>query len=581
MNFLTRVLSFGLLLQTALSLPSYRYHTTLDTGGQLTLDWDVDRVQQKVKFRLTAKLDHHKNRWFGLGFSDYGMITDADFAVYWTDTRVHHFQDCWTDDRGLLHVDRHQDFILMTSSIDKGRRILEFQRRYDTCDAHDYIIENGTTHILFFIGESSPQSLEGVALSDLGVQITRVQLLKPEIPVPVYPSDTWIFDVTTPSITVPDTDTTYWWYLTRLPHLSDKHHIIKYESVIQRGSEHLVHHMEVFQCEIHPDDDIKPYNGPGMAEGKPPELSTCRNVIGAWAMGSGPFILPPDAGIPIGERSASSFILLEIHYNNPNLLKGIVDSSGIRFYVTRHLRRHDAGIMELGLEYTNKMAVPPGQTSFPLRGYCIAECTKVGLGHHSIHIYGSQLHTHMTGRKVYTKHLREGVELPELNRDNHYSPHFQEIRRLPVPVEIRPGDALVTTCDYHTEDRPNVTVGGFSIKDEMCVNYVHYYPRTNLEVCKSSIQTSSLHKFFSFLNVWDKADTSQTKGDRDNYSSIRWSTTTTKLLLSLYDMAPLSMQCNKSDGTRFPGVWESAQKPLIYLPLPKPKSRCRRLRLLN
>ncbi|XP_069109378.1 dopamine beta-hydroxylase-like [Argopecten irradians] len=470
---------------------------------------------------------------------------------------------------------------MKSSFTDRDHHTIELERHYDTCDSHDYIIENGTTHIIFFLGKSSPQRLEGVLLSDLEVKVTRVQLLKPEIPAPVYPGDTWTFDVTAPSITVPDKDTTYWWYLTRLPHLSDKHHIIKYESVIQPGSEHLVHHMEVFQCEISPYDVIGPYNGPGLAEGKPPGLSACRNVIGAWAMGAGPFILPPEAGTPIGDKSSSSFILLEIHYNNPKMIKGMVDSSGIRFYVTRHLRRHDAGIMELGLEYTNKIAIPPGQISFPLTGYCIAECTKVGLGHDNIHIFGSQLHTHLTGTKVYTKHIRHGVELPELNRDNHYSPHFQEIRRLPVPVEIRPGDALVTTCDYNTVNRPNVTVGGFSIKDEMCVNYVLYYPRTNLEVCKSSIHTSSLHMFFRFLNQWEKDKTSRTKGDRENYSTIHWSPTTAKLLLSLYDISPLSMQCNKSDGTRFPGEWESAKKTRIHLPLRKPKSSCRRRRLFT
>lgn len=32
--------------------------------------------------------------------------------------------------------------------------------------------------------------------------------------------------------------------------------------------------------------------------------------------------------------------------------------------------------MELGLEYTDKMAIPPGVLGFPLSGYCIAECTK-------------------------------------------------------------------------------------------------------------------------------------------------------------------------------------------------------------
>lgn len=59
------------------------------------------------------------------------------------------------------------------------------------------------------------------------------------------------------------------------------------------------------------------------------------------------------------------------------LITGVKDSSGIRFRVTRHLRPYDSGIMELGLEYTNKMAIPPGQSAFTLPGYCISECTSI------------------------------------------------------------------------------------------------------------------------------------------------------------------------------------------------------------
>jgi len=55
-----------------------------------------------------------------------------------------------------------------------------------------------------------------------------------------------------------------------------------------------------------------------------------------------------------------------------------------------------------------------------------------------IKVFASQLHTHLTGRRAYTKHYRNGVELPELNRDNHFSPHYQEIRKLPRQVHVLP-----------------------------------------------------------------------------------------------------------------------------------------------
>lgn len=54
-----------------------------------------------------------------------------------------------------------------------------------------------------------------------------------------------------------------------------------------------------------------------------------------------------------------------------------VDSSGIQIHVSPTLRQLDAGVMELGLEYTDKMAIPPSQPSFALTGYCISECTAV------------------------------------------------------------------------------------------------------------------------------------------------------------------------------------------------------------
>lgn len=69
--------------------------------------------------------------------------------------------------------------------------------------------------------------------------------------------------------------------------------------------------------------------------------------------------------------------MLEVHYNNPECKSGFVDSSGLTFYVSSQLKEMDAGVIELGLEYTDKMAIPPGLDSFPLIGYCVSECTAV------------------------------------------------------------------------------------------------------------------------------------------------------------------------------------------------------------
>ena len=60
---------------------------------------------------------------------------------------------------------------------------------------------------------------------------------------------------------------------------------------------------------------------------------------------------------------------------------GVKDGSGLKFLVTESLRPYDAGIMELGLIYTDHMAIPPGQFMFPLHGFCLPACTAVVRGH--------------------------------------------------------------------------------------------------------------------------------------------------------------------------------------------------------
>jgi dopamine beta-monooxygenase len=357
--------------------------------------------------------------------------------------------------------------------------------------------------------------------------------------------------------------------------MKEKHHMIQFQGAISEAGQGVVHHLEVFHCQVPADVDIPYYDAPCSSNSERPRgLESCSRVIGAWAMGANPLSYPAEAGVPIGGPNYSRYVMIEVHYNNPEHRTGIVDNSGIKFHYTRTLRRYDAGIMELGLEYIDKMALPPGQALWKLNGYCIPECTSVSLPADGIKIFASQLHTHLTGLRAYTKHYRNGVELPELNRDNHYSPHYQEIRKLPRPVTVLPGDALITTCEDQTVDRKEITLGGFSISDEMCVNYVHYYPLVDLEVCKSSVTTDSLYEFFRFMNKYQGEPTSKDYGISDNYKSIRWTPMNVHLLETFYDVAPLSMQCNQSDGRKFPGEWENTHIPKILFPMPPEERLC-------
>ena len=81
-------------------------------------------------------------------------------------------------------------------------------------------------------------------------------------------------------------------------------------------------------------------------------------------MGARTFVYPKETGLPIGGREYNPYVMLEIHYNNPNLLSDVHDSSGVKLTITKRLRPEDAGVIELGLVYTDKLAIPWGQVKF-------------------------------------------------------------------------------------------------------------------------------------------------------------------------------------------------------------------------
>lgn len=82
-------------------------------------------------------------------------------------------------------------------------------------------------------------------------------------------------------------------------------------------------------------------------------------------MGAATFTYPREVGLAFGGADYNPYIRLEVHYNNPDIVAGVVDNSGMRIKFVDKLRKFDAAVMELGLEYTDKMAIPPVSRIFP------------------------------------------------------------------------------------------------------------------------------------------------------------------------------------------------------------------------
>uniref|UniRef100_A0A8C3QWY8 Dopamine beta-hydroxylase n=1 Tax=Cyanoderma ruficeps TaxID=181631 RepID=A0A8C3QWY8_9PASS len=511
--YFTMVAAFLVILVVALqgSAPresDFPYKVPLDPQGLLELSWNVSYPEQAVHFQLLIR-----ELRFGLlfGMSDRGEFENADLAVLWSDGHNSYFGDAWSDAKGQLHMDSQQDYQLLGARRAPEGLYLLFRRAFSTCDPKDYLIEDGTVHLIYGILEKPVPSLQAINVSALHGGLQRVQLLKPNISIPELPSDMRSMEITAPDVVIPSQETTYWCYMAELPEGFPKHHIIMYEPVVTAGNEALVHHMEVFQCAAQ-FDSFPHYNGPCDSKMKPDRLNYCRHVLAAWAMGAQAFYYPEEAGLAFGGPGSSRYLRLEIHYHNPLVFKGRRDSSGIRLYYTATLRPYDAGIMELGLVYSPVMAIPPGEHSFLLTGYCTDKCTQL---------------VSTSGR------VPAVLSLPGMGK------------LAPAPGEL-PGPASITFLP--------VPQGGFGILEEMCVNYVHYYPQTQLELCKSAVDPGYLHRYFNLVNRFNDEEVCMCPqvSVPQQFYSIPWNTFNRDVLKSLYGFAPISMHCNKSSAVRFP-----------------------------
>ncbi|XP_077707417.1 dopamine beta-hydroxylase [Canis aureus] len=563
------------------------YRIPLDPKGDLELSWDVSYTQKTIYFQLLVQ---ELKAGVLFGMSDRGELENADLVVLWTDGDNAYFGDAWSDQRGQIHLDSQQDYQLLRAQRTPKGLCLLFKRPFGTCDPKDYFIEDGTVHLVYGVLEEPFGSLEAINTSGLQKGLQRVQLLKPKISIPALPEDRRTMDIQAHNVLIPS-KTTYWCHLTKLPQDFPRHHIVMYEPIITKGNEALVHHIEIFQC-TNQFQNITSFSGSCDSKEKPQELKVCRHVLAAWALGARAFYYPEEAGLAFGGSNSSRFLLLEIHYHNPTNIRGRYDNSGIRLHYTAKLRHFNAGIMELGLVYTPVMAIPPKESAFVLTGYCTAKCTQAALPPLGIRIFASQLHTHLTGTKVVTMLVRDGQEIEIVNRDDHYSPNFQEIRMLKKTVYVYPGDVLITSCTYNTEDKNEATVGGLGTQEEMCVNYIHYYPQTQLELCKSHIDPCFLQKYFHLVNrsnLGEYCTCPQASGTTcpqasgttcprasvpEQFASVPWNSFSRVVLKALYDFIPVTVHCNKSSAVRFPGKWDLQPLPEIISKLKEPTPRC-------
>eukprot|EP00479_Gromia_sphaerica_P009695 TRINITY_DN417_c0_g1_i3.p1 TRINITY_DN417_c0_g1~~TRINITY_DN417_c0_g1_i3.p1 ORF type:complete len:530 (-),score=130.38 TRINITY_DN417_c0_g1_i3:126-1715(-) len=366
---------------------------------------------------------------------------------------------------------------------------MEFSRELNTRDPADNEISfTGTTTVVWALSDAPPPADENNILyhSDRGSESLNlvgqpddVPQLEPDI----FPLDLQVENVNVPSVG-PDgqpADTVYWCKAFQLP--SDrKRHAVFVEPVIDPRFEQNVHHILIYWCDTDLGDDI---NFEGPCYDRPGGLSCLGNaIVSGWAVGGQGEYSPEGVGLPIGIDGPQQ-VIMEIHYDNPNLIPNIVDSSGMRFWLTEQLRPIDSGLIMAG-QVVESISIPPGEVAFDTVGYCSSACTQ-DLPPEGVTIFSNVLHAHIAAVAIKVQHIRDGVELPPVYDDQNYDFNYQQSYKIKPEVKLMPGDDLIVTCTYNTEGRNETTLGGESTREEMCFAYLSYYPaNTAINVCISN-----------------------------------------------------------------------------------------------
>ncbi|CAJ0960035.1 unnamed protein product, partial [Ranitomeya imitator] len=159
------------------------------------------------------------------------------------------------------------------------------------------------------------------------------------------------------------------------------------------------------------------------------------------------FTYPPHVGLSIGTPTDPSYVLMEVHYDNPHQQEGLIDSSGIKLYYTPHIRKYDAGVLEAGIWVSLYHMIPPGMPAFSSEGHCTMECLEEALNHEQpdgIHVFAVLLHAHQAGQVLRARHFRKGEEQKLLAYDNEFDFNFQEFQYLEEERIILPANLATT-----------------------------------------------------------------------------------------------------------------------------------------
>jgi dopamine beta-monooxygenase len=253
----------------------------------------------------------------------------------------------------------------------------------------------------------------------------------------------------------------------------EKKHIIGFEPVIDPRAAPHVHHFLVFGVTT----------PAGCQNG-----ATVPDLVYLWAPGGIPTVPPPQVGIPVGGDAGYLSFYIQVHYDNPAFVAGIIDSSGVNVYYTSTVRQYDQGVLSLGDPSVDVqpvvLSVDGGLTQHSF--FCPTNCTQ-NYFQEEVTVYAEALHMHQNGKAMQNQHIRDGVVIRR-GLSQYYDFEQQGgYEVVQAPFQVKPGDAFNVVCSF---DADRGERWGQASSEEMCISFLFYYPR---QLVKFDGETGSIN----------------------------------------------------------------------------------------
>ena len=467
-----------------------------------TIGYKVHHKTVGSTLHLKLEAQHVENRWLGFGLAEQNsghmkgsdMVTvsiTAGGKVNCEDRFATFAPSKYTEASGpsfqglTAQEDSHQDWTIVYGRVDSenGRMVVYITRALDTGDQQDRVVKPGPRRVIWSHGTGS------VAYHGPNRGATRIAFIEGGTERTFPTADgSWIRRMSNYSI--PAQTTTYACQSFEFPTDVDRH-IVAVKPIIDEASKAYPHHAILHVCQNntywnqHTSPTLCSGNG-GSPLGE--TTSQCSSLMWSWAVGLGDFIIPEAAGFLVGNGTSKvSHVILEIHYDNPRHLSNIIDSSGFEVFYSNTLRQYNAAGMTLGdplASFSKMTAMTPyrlgklsaGTETLHYQATCPSVCTQ-DLSR-NITVFSGFLHMHHFGHKMLTDHYNStGHFIKTRSRIDYWDNGFQSVRDDDDFVyTIQPGDSLQTHCYYNTLGISNDTIFGTATADEMCMDFIFYYP---------------------------------------------------------------------------------------------------------